>query len=933
MDEKSSYEGLEKKIKELKKEIDDLSLSKQRSGEKEKLEKFIADHKHVREILQQSEEKFRSLIEDTNDWVWEVDREGVYTYSNPKVKDLLGYSQEELIGKTPFDLMPSEEAERVADVFYDYTSSHRPFEFLENTNLHKEGHPVVMETSGVPLFDVEGEFIGYRGIDRDITKRKKAEKALIESERKWRNVLENTPQIGISLDSDARIVFANEHFLLLTGWKKQDVIGQDWFDMFIPENVRDSVRKVFSRVMAQKDTHGFSNYENEIQSRDGELINVAWSNVLTKDGSGNIVDVTCLGVDLTERQRSEKTLRESEEYMQSIFRAAPTGIGVVHDRILIKVNDRFCEMLGYSRDDLVGQPSRMVYPSQEEFEKVGREKYKQIQKKGTGTVETLFKRKDGKTINVLLSSTPINRNDLSAGVTFTALDITELKQIEKSLIQSESKYRIMMEAIKDPVYICSQNFHVEYMNPTMVQRIGYDATGELCYKALHNLDQKCQWCKHDESLRIGHYVNEIVSPMDNRSYHISSSIFSNADGSLSKISVFRDNTEMNRIQEQLQQAQKMEAIGTLAGGIAHDFNNILLPIMMHSELAMMELATDNPVQSNLKQIFHAGERARDLVKQILTFARKREGERILIGVSGILKETVKFLRASIPSTIDIQCNISSGNDIVFADPIHLNQIIMNLCTNASHAMEDRGGVLEITLETLSLVDESLAQSQGLQEDSYIRLTVKDTGQGIDQKIKANIFEPYFTTKDIGKGTGMGLALVHSIVKGYDGAITVQSEVGKGTAFHIYLPLVEGDVATQDTVKDSVQYLTGSERILFVDDEIGVVDAVGQMLELFGYKVTVRTSSIEALEAFRHNPQGFDLIISDMTMPNMTGKELCTEILSIRPDIPVIMCTGFSEKIDEKRANDIGIKAFVMKPIVMNEMANTIRGVLDKKAGR
>ena len=386
--------------------------------------------------------------------------------------------------------------------------------------------------------------------------------------------------------------------------------------------------------------------------------------------------------------------------------------------------------------------------------------------------------------------------------------------------------------------------------------------------------------------------------------------------------------ERKRLEAQLQQAQKMESIGTLAGGIAHDFNNILSPIMIHSEMAMMDLLPDNPVQHNLKEIFKAGERAREMVKQILAFSRKGEGERAAIKITPILKEVLKLLRSSIPTTIDIHQKLEAESDTVFADPTQIHQILLNLCTNASHSMQERGGELTINLTEEHLDPEAAGKFSDLNPGPYLKLTVSDTGHGIDTETMNRIFEPYFTTKETGEGTGMGLAMAHGIVKSYDGDITVESEQGKGTTFNVYLPRIEADISPVE--EPSVQLPKGTERILLVDDEKGAVDVIQSMLEKLEYKITGRTSSIEALEAFRNNPQGFDLVITDMTMPNMTGKDLAKELMSIRSDIPIILCTGFSEQIDERRAREMGISAFVMKPIVMLQIANTIREVLDKK---
>jgi len=383
-----------------------------------------------------------------------------------------------------------------------------------------------------------------------------------------------------------------------------------------------------------------------------------------------------------------------------------------------------------------------------------------------------------------------------------------------------------------------------------------------------------------------------------------------------------------RAEIQLLQAQKMEAMGTLAGGIAHDFNNILSPIMAHSEMAIMDLPEGSPVQQNLLQIRKAVERARDLVRQILTFARKRERERIPLKATVIVKEAIKFLKSTIPSTIDIQYDCQTEEDMVLGDPTEMNRIVMNLCTNAAHAMREKGGTLEVTLTDEHFGQDDISRFPDLTSGHYLRISVRDTGQGIPPEIVDKIFEPYFTTKGPSEGTGLGLAVVHGIVKNYEGSISVDSEIGKGTTFHVILPLVEAEIPSIDESKAPLP--SGTEHLLLVDDEIGIVHTQRLILERLGYKVTTRTNSIEALETFRNNPDQFDLVITDMTMPNMTGKDLAKELIRIRSDIPIILCTGFSEQINERIAKEIGISAFIMKPIVIRDIANAIREVLDNK---
>ena len=486
----------------------------------------------------------------------------------------------------------------------------------------------------------------------------------------------------------------------------------------------------------------------------------------------------------------------------------------------------------------------------------------------------------------------------------------------------------MMEAMKDPIYICSPKYRVEYMNPAMIKRIGRDAAGEYCFKALHDLDRKCPWCMKDKIQPENHFEYDIVSPKDHHSYHIFQAPIFQRDGSVSKMIIFRDTTELKSLETQLQQAQKMEAIGTLAGGIAHDFNNILSSVLGYTELALEDTEEGTRLRENLQSVLSAGERARDLVKQILTFSRQGGKTFSPIPMKFITKEALKLLRATLPSTIEIHQDIQSDS-LVLGDPTQIHQIFLNLCVNADHAMREKGGILEVTLVDMELDSRFTAQHPELKPGPHLRLRVKDTGRGIPPHLLDRIFDPFFTTKDKGEGTGLGLSVVYGIVKAHGGAITVQSELGKGTLFNVFLPVIEKPLEKETSVEKS--FPTGNEKILFIDDEIPMVDLGKQMLESLGYDVTTRTSSIEALELFKARPDRFDLLMTDMTMPKLTGSELALKISEIRTDIPVILCTGFSHKITEEKAREMGIKAFLLKPILKGMLAETVRKVLDEKA--
>jgi signal transduction histidine kinase/CheY-like chemotaxis protein len=386
--------------------------------------------------------------------------------------------------------------------------------------------------------------------------------------------------------------------------------------------------------------------------------------------------------------------------------------------------------------------------------------------------------------------------------------------------------------------------------------------------------------------------------------------------------------ERASLEEQLHQAQKLEAIGTLAGGIAHDFNNILTAILGYGELANLDIAEHSEAKDNLQHSMNAARRARDLVQHILAFSRQGKQERKPVDMRPIVKEGLKFLRASLPATIKIHQDIEEDVGTIEGDPTQVHQVLMNLCTNAAHAMDENGGELGVSLSKIDVNGEASVVHQGIEPGPYVRLRVSDTGHGIRRETLNRIFDPYFTTKEVGKGTGLGLAMVHGITKSYGGGITVSSESGKGSTFDVYFPRMGATDLPLKADKDEPLPMGRHERVLFVDDEVMITQFCRKTLKYLGYEVVVRTSSIEALELFRVQADQFDLVITDMTMPNMRGDKLAQELLKIRPGIPIILCTGFSEHITEEKAKTMGIREFAMKPLVMKDLARAIRNALD-----
>ncbi len=384
--------------------------------------------------------------------------------------------------------------------------------------------------------------------------------------------------------------------------------------------------------------------------------------------------------------------------------------------------------------------------------------------------------------------------------------------------------------------------------------------------------------------------------------------------------------QRQKLETQLQQAQKMEAIGTLAGGIAHDFNNILGAIIGYAEMIHEDCPENSSLFDDINQVLQAANRAKELVKQILAFSRQAKAIKSPVQPATIVKEAIKLLRSSIPTTISIEQDIDPEAGVVLADPTQIHQILMNLCTNAFHAMEMEGGTLTISLHKKTLTKDDLSNEPNMQPGNFLQLSIKDTGVGIAPEIRKKIFDPYFTTKEVGKGTGMGLSMVHGIVKSYGGSISCESMLGEGTVFRITLPTIEAHALDENESTEPAP--EGRERILLIDDEEILLQMGTNMLERLGYHVTARWNGIEALATFQNNPDLFDIVITDQTMPGMTGVDLSRRILQLRPNMPIILCTGYSSLISEEQALSLGIRGYAMKPLARKNVARLIRELLD-----
>jgi PAS domain S-box-containing protein len=552
-------------------------------------------------------------------------------------------------------------------------------------------------------------------------------------------------------------------------------------------------------------------------------------------------------------------------------------------------------------------------------------------------MESIHRRKNGEVYPVEIYSNYVRFDSKEYKLAFVH-DITERKKADDMLRQyahmASSSTDMMALLNKRYVYLAVNDAYSKTFNKTRDDLIGRtvaEVFGEESFNSV--IKPNADRCLAEEKVNyqdwfnfpaLGkRYMDINYYPHLNNSNEIVGFVVNARDITKNK----QAEEEKERLLRSVQQIQKMESIGTLAGGIAHDFNNILTSIIGYSEFNLAKFPKESKTFADFKQILDSGLRARDLVKQILTFSLQGEHTLSAISLVPIMREALKFMRSSLPTNIEIRQNFDDESGTIKGDITQIHQIIMNLCVNAEHAMRPKGGVLEVNLEYVHLDSSFCAIHFRLNKGDYFKLKVSDTGHGMSKEIMDRIFDPFFTTKGVGEGTGMGLSTVHGIVLNHGGDIIVDSELGKGTTFNIYFPK-SGDIEIAEKT-ESLTIPRGSERILFVDDEESVAKFGQDMLWDLGYKVLTKTNSLEALEIFKKDPHKFDLVITDQTMPIMTGEVLAKKLMQIRPEIPVILCTGFSHTITAKEALSMGIREFIMKPFINHDIAQLVRKVLDQ----
>ncbi len=643
-----------------------------------------------------------------------------------------------------------------------------------------------------------------------------------------------------------------------------------------------------------------------------------------------------------ELHRSQQELMQSQTDYTELYDFAPAGYITTNFKgLILRTNLTLADMLSTERANLINQPmSAFIHIEDQD---IYYKHLKNLSESKTRQISELrLQPKDGAVFDVQLESTIVtNEIGDTAKYRTIVIDITERKRIEKKLEEEMKLRSSLIETLPYPTMLIKKDKTIILANK-VAREVGAKVGG-ICWqdfghsdyisdkdkeyinqhKTTQGLCSHCTFCLADEALNnlkpaIAPEVKAFGRIFETYWIPISNDLY---------LHYALDITERKEMERQLRQSSKMESIGTLAGGIAHDFNNLLFMIIGNTELALEDIPEWNPVHACLEEIKSAGLRATGIVKQLLNFSRKTDQILKPIGAVTVIKDALKFLRSTIPSTVELKLNLPDADISIQGDSVQINQIMMNLCANASQAMHNTGGSIEIDVRTIILDEENCENYTNLSVGDYVKITVKDSGPGIAPDIIDKIFDPYFTTKEFGSGSGMGLAVVHGIVKNHDGVISVDSNQGQGATFNILFPVI--DEFPEPKIKKKEDIPHGSEAILFIDDEESIAKMIGKMLEKLGYQIEKQLNPVEALELFKIKPDSFDLVITDMTMPQMDGVNLAEKIKEIKSDIPVIICTGHSAIIDEEKAKQIGIDGFVMKPVSKLEFAKTIRDILDK----
>jgi len=881
-----------------------------------------------------------SVVEQSSEGMAVADLEGNLIYVNQAWVEMHGYeSPEELTGQHLSVFHDPEQLKNEVEPFNEMVMENG-YHKGEVGHIRKDGKPFPTLMTTTLIKDESGKPIALSGIAKNIADIKRAEVKLKTERDTLQGLMDGLATTGIGVDIvglNYRILHQNKVLIEAFG----DITGKLCYESYMGLDIPCEPCPMTVAIKSGKVERA------EMTSSDGRHYEILSAPLPSPDRAvDKAIEVV---LDITERKEAAEALKEANDIINKSSSVAFTWKNQEGWPVAF-VSENVERLFGYTAEEfMTGDVDYAGCVHPEDLERVTKEVAEFSSKaETTEFVHEPYRimAKDGSE-KVINDWTYIVRDREGRITHYKGIveDITDRKEAAEALRESEEKYRNILESMEEGYYEVDLAGNFTFLNDAMCKIRGYtrdELMGMNNRKYMDTETAKKVYKAFNEVYRTQKSIKGYEWKIMRRdgtegNVEVSVSLIKDLKGkSIGFRGIALDinerkqaEKEKTKLEGQLQQAQKMEAIGTLAGGIAHDFNNILSGIMGYAELAKMKAPEGSKVIADLDKLIKSSERAAALIKQILTISRHHKKEQRPVQVRYIVNEALNLLKATLPTTIEIREDLAKDAGIVNADPTQMHQVIMNLGTNAGHAMQEGGGVLEVSLANVELDDLSVSKHLDLDAGFYLRLTVSDTGYGMTSEIMERIFDPYFTTKDTGEGTGLGLSVAQGIVEAHGGTITVYSEMGNGTTFHVYLPVILEEEREEEESEGPLP--TGSERILFIDDEQVLIEIASQMLEQLRYEVVTTRSSVQALELFRAEPDRFDLVITDMTMPRMTGDKLAQELIKIRPDIPVILCTGHSRLVSEEKAKDMGIWAFVMKPISIRAMAETVRRVLD--AGR
>ncbi|ADK83767.1 multi-sensor hybrid histidine kinase [Desulfarculus baarsii DSM 2075] len=891
-----------------------------------------AKRRKTERALAKSEQDLAITLNSIGEAVIAADVNGVVTRLNPVAQRLTGVPAHKAVGAKLDDvckLQDGQSGERLTDAARQIIAGGLDI-FGEHLILRSaDGSRRPVAVSGSGLRDGDKKIVGVVMVLRDVSREREAALALRRSEARYRSLYDSMHE-GVALHQlvsdpggrpyDFVVLDVNPAFERIMNLRRGQVVGM-WGSQAMGRHAKTYFER-FAQVARSGQPVSFDVDFKEL----GRSFNVSVFS------PGEDLFATILQ-DITEAKNARDALARSEEKFQKAFYSHPDSIVISnpHDGVMLEVNNSMLSMLGYQPEEILGVSALRIDLWADPADRA--RFLATIRAEGRClAMESALRCKGGRIIPVELSGAMLYLGGQERLLTI-ARDVSERAAAAEALLKSEERFQAAFMASPNSIAITRINDGVVIdVNHAFCRLLGYDRADILADRRL----LLAAWQNHADRLTLLAAVKEqdeiaeFETAMRAKSGEIKNIIISarciDIDGQSCAISVLRDVTQMKlaqqerqRLEEQLRQSQKMEALGTLAGGIAHEFNNLLAAIMGYSELAMARMTTGHACEDEVTQVLAAAERAKGLVRQILTFSRESDYELRPLRALPVVLEALALLRASLPITVDLRQNLAS-EAVIMADSTALHQVVMNLCTNAAHALPKDGGFIEV-----SLADEpDPAGGPG-----WLRLSVADDGAGVDPLIRGRIFEPFFTTKAPGEGTGLGLSVVHGIVSRLGGQINVTDRPGGGSVFGVRLPAVDAESLQDDSAQPA--NLRGPERIMLVDDEPGLAQTMGELLGCLGYRVAVFQDSRQALYAFQNDPSAFDLLITDQTMPGLTGEALIRRMLALRPDLPVILCTGYSESLKPDDAARLGVRLFLYKPFSHRELAAAVRQVLDHPA--